>query len=100
MRVTELSLELANKDERAFLSSLRDAVLSRLSFDRIDVAFPAGGGDNEKLDESSVPESCALSIDFVTRKATRPSSFALERESDLERIKDATLNGWNNNFTH
>lgn len=108
MRVTELSLELANKDERAFPSSLRDAdVLSRLSFDRIDVAiwrfpsFPAGGGDDEeKLDESSMPGPCALSIDFVTRKTTRPSPFALERESDLECIKDAALNGQNNNFTY
>lgn len=68
MRVTELSLELANKDERAFLSSLRDTVLPRLSFDRIDMAirrfpsFPAGGGD-EKLDESSVPEPRVLRLE-------------------------------------
>jgi len=69
MRVTELSLELANKDERAFLPSLRNAVLSRLSFDRIDMAirrfpsFPAGGGDDEKLDESSVSEFRVLRLE-------------------------------------
>lgn len=107
---SDRTLPRARKQGRKSLSvvAARNAVLSRLSFDRIDMAirrfpsFPAGRvtmrSSAKALCRSS--ESCALSIDFVTRKTTRPSSFALKRESDLERIKDAALNGWNNNFIH
>lgn len=115
MRVTELSLERANKDERAFLSS-RDIVLPIFLWTGLDVAiqrflsFPAGDDDGRTPRAPRYSRTRVLHLEHWFRYAKGDmylSPFAFERESKgewrpslLRRIKDPVLNAWNNNSIH